>query len=156
MDSDEEARKRHERGGELGRLAGKFVKNAGPRTKRLIEEGRPKVEKAIEDARPKVQKAVKDYRPKVEQAGRDAVRYAETHQDEIRGFALKGVRMRLGPLGMVLDALGIGGSQSQPAALSNACPKCGNINPPDARFCTECGARIEPANMDDRSTGDKP
>ena len=108
MDSSEQSRKRQERAGELGRLAGKFVKNAGPRTKKLIDEGRPRVEKAIQDARPKVEKAVEQYRPKVEQAGRDAVRYAQDHQDEIKGMALKGARMRLGPLGMAIDALGIG------------------------------------------------
>ena len=152
MDSQDEARKR---GGELGRMAGRFVKNAGPRGKRLIEEGRPKVEKAIEDARPKVQKAVEDYRPKVEQAGRGAVRYAETHQDEIKGLAIKGVRMRLGPLGMVFDALGIGGGPSQPAAPANVCPRCSSINTPDARFCTECGANLAEAGAGEGKSGGK-
>jgi hypothetical protein len=152
MDSQEKGRRL---GGEMGRRAGKFVKNAGPRTKRLIEEGRPRVEKAIEDARPKLQKAAEDYRPKVEQAGRDAVRYAEQHQDEIKGLAIKGVRMRLGPLGVVLDALGIGGIQGQPAAPPNACPKCSTINTPQARFCTECGASLAGPNPGGGANGGK-
>jgi hypothetical protein len=81
------------------------------------------------------------------------VRYAEDHQDEIKGLAIKGVRMRLGPLGMVFDALGIGGNQTQPAAPANACPQCSTINTPDARFCTECGAHI--ASAGDEKTGGK-
>jgi hypothetical protein len=139
MDSDEQSRKRQELAGELGRKAGKFVKNAGPRTKKLIEENRPKVEKAIQDARPKVEKAVEQYRPRVEQAGRDAVRYAQEHEDEIKGMALKGARMRLGPLGMAIDALGIG---AEPAKAQETCPACQAANVPSATFCSECGGRL--------------
>ena len=123
-------------------MAGKLVKNAGPRTKRFIDENRPKVEKAIQDARPKVEKAVEEYKPKVEQAGRDAVRYAQEHQDEIKGMALKGARMRLGPLGMALDALGIGRQESDPAAEPRICSTCQAANAPAARFCTECGSQL--------------
>ena len=135
-------RKNQERGAELGKLAGRFVKNAGPRTKRFIDESRPKVEKALQDARPRVEKAIEDYRPKVEQAGRDAVRYAQEHENEIKGFALRGARMRLGPLGMAIDALGIGG-QPQPADQENrTCAKCSTANAVAARFCTECGEQL--------------
>jgi vacuolar-type H+-ATPase subunit H len=153
MEPDEEARKRRERDGEFGRLAGKLVKNAGPSTRKFIAQSRPKVEKAIhdtrpkvekaiEDARPRVQQTIEDYRPKAEQAGRDAVQYAQDHQDELRGMALKGVRMRLGPLGMVIDALGIGGQPAKPAAPANTCAQCSTVNSPAARFCSECGAQL--------------
>ena len=142
MESQDQPDSARRRGGELGRLAGKFVKNAGPRTRQFLEESRPKVDKAIQDARPKVQKAVEDYRPRVEQAGRDAVKYAQEHQDEIKGLALRGARMRLGPLGMAIDALGIGSQPQQPQPASNACTACGSQNTPSARFCSECGARL--------------
>ncbi len=142
MDSEDQAGKARQRGGEFGRMAGKLVKNAGPRTKRFIDESKPKVEKAIQDARPKVEKAVEDYRPKVEQAGRDAVRYAQDHEDEIKGLALRGARMRLGPLGMAIDALGIGAEPSQPAAQPNTCPACQTINTASAKFCSECGSPL--------------
>jgi ElaB/YqjD/DUF883 family membrane-anchored ribosome-binding protein len=141
MDSDEKSRKSRERGGELGRMAGKLVKNAGPRTKRLIEENRPRVEKAIQDARPKVEKAVQQYRPKVEQAGRDAVRYAQEHPEEIKALALKGARMRLGPLGMAIDALA-GPQPDKPPSTQQTCAKCQTVNAPKARFCTECGGQL--------------
>lgn len=151
MEPEDQTKAGRQRGGELGRMAGKFVKNAGPRTKQLIDESRPKIDKAIEearprvskaieDARPKVQKAVEDYRPKVEQAGRDAVRYAQDHQDELTGLAMRGVRMRLGPLGMALDALGVGAPQAKPA--QTACPACNSVNTGSAKFCAQCGAPL--------------
>lgn len=142
MESQDQPDSARRRGGELGRLAGKFVKNAGPRTRQFLEESRPKVDKAIQDARPKVQKAVEDYRPRVEQAGRDAVKYAQDHQDEIKGLALRGARMRLGPLGMAIDALGIGAQPQQPQPGPNACTACGAQNTPAARFCSECGVQL--------------
>ena len=155
MDSEEQTKRSREKGGELGRLAGKFVRNAAPRTKQFIDESRPKVdraiqdarprvEKAIEDARPKIQKAVEDYRPRIEQAGRDAVRYAHDHENEIKGMALKGARMRLGPLGMAIDALGIG-EASPKTAPENACTDCQTVNASSARFCVECGTRLSNA-----------
>jgi hypothetical protein len=142
MDSEEQSKQARERGGELGRFAGRFMKNAGPRTKRFIDENRPKVEKAIQDARPKIEKAVEDYRPRVEQAGRDAVRYAQEHEDELRGLALKGARARLGPLGMAIDALGISPQPSKPTTQLPACPSCRATNVPSAKFCTQCGTRL--------------
>ena len=148
MEPDEQSQKRSQRGGELGRMAGKLVKNAGPRTKQFIEENRPRLEKAIQDARPKVEKAVEDHRPKVEQAGRDAVRYAQEHEDELRAMALKGARMRLGPLGMAIDALGIGREPAQPAAGPKACPKCSATNSAEAKFCAECGAQLPAAGAE--------
>src|SRR5690606_13328384 len=119
-----------------------FIDETRPRVEKAIQEARPKLEKAVEEYRPKVEKAVSDYRPKVEQAGRDAVRYAQEHEDEIRAMALKGARMRLGPLGMAIDALGIGGEAEKPARAAGECPKCGSANAASAKFCSECGAPL--------------
>ena len=142
MDSDEQGKKSRERGGELGRLAARLVRNAGPRTKQFIDESRPKLDKAIKDARPKVEKAIEDYRPRVEQAGREAVRYAQDHQDEIKGLALRGARMRLGPLGMAIDALGLGAQGQQTSKPENSCAECRTDNSGSAKFCAECGAPL--------------
>lgn len=153
MNSDDQAQKARQRGGELGRMAAKLVKNAGPQTKRFIDASRPKVEKAIQDARPKVEKAIQDtrpkvakaveeYRPKVEQAGRNAVQYAQAHEDELRGLALKGARSRFGRFGMAIDALGIGAQPTRSAEPAFACQTCQTANPLSARFCSECGASL--------------
>lgn len=138
-------------------MAGKLLKNAGPRAKRFVEENRPrlekavqdarpKVEKAIEEARPRIEKAVEQYRPKVEEAGRNALKYAEEHEEEIRAMAIKGARMRLGPLGMAIDALGIGSEPERPATEAPpGCPQCGKANQASAKFCSECGTRLQVA-----------
>jgi len=152
MEPDEQSKRSRERGGELGRMAGKLVKNAGPRTKRFIEESKPKVEKAIQDARPKVEKAVEQYRPKVEKAGRDAMRYAQENPEQIKAIAMKGARTRLGPLGMAIDALGLGAPQSPPAPATKVCSGCKTVNAPKARFCTECGAQL-PETPSGKPTG---
>jgi hypothetical protein len=141
MDADEKARINRERGGELGRMAAKLLKTAGPRARKMVEEGRPKVEKAIQDARPKVDKAVEVYRPKLEQAGHDAMKYAQQHDQELKGMALQGAR-RLGPLGMAIDALGVGAEPPKPAADPRACPRCRATNVAGARFCNQCGAGL--------------
>ena len=154
MGSEKEPGKPKDAGAKLGRWAGKFVKNAGPNSKRLVEENRPrvekavqdarpKVEKAVKDARPKVEKAVKDYRPRVEQAGRDAARYAQEHEDELRSMAIKGARMRLGPLGMAIDALGLDSQPAEPT-VRDGCRQCGTVYTPRARFCSECGTPVTP------------
>lgn len=108
-----------DRGGAIGRKAGRLFKRSGPELKRLVEEHRPKVEKA----------------------GRDAFQYAKEHEEEIRGLALKGVRMRAGPLGMMVDAL----APQPPAPDPNAapvCPACQATNAPVAKFCSQCGTRL--------------
>jgi hypothetical protein len=121
-------------------MAGKLVKNAGPEARRLIDESRPRIEKAVQEVRPKVEKAVEQYRPRVEQAGRDAVRYAQEHQEELKSLAIKGARTRMGPLGMAIDALGLDGRPGTPAAVQ--CPSCKASNAASARFCSECGASL--------------
>lgn len=109
-------------GATIGRKAGRLFKRSGPELKRLVEENRPKVEKA----------------------GRDAFNYAREHEEEIRAVAMKGVRMRAGPLGMVVDALA---RQDQPGPADEssgppACPSCNAINAPVAKFCDQCGTRL--------------
>jgi membrane protease subunit (stomatin/prohibitin family) len=54
--------------------------------------------------------------------------------------------------GAMTDALrqskeGTSASASNPAPANAgvACPKCGNMNNPSAKFCTECGAKLGPA-----------
>ena len=115
--TQDKASKPEDRGAAIGRKAGRLFKRSGPELKRLIEEHRPKVEKA----------------------GRDAFQYAKKHEDEIRGLALKGVRMRAGPLGMMVDALA-----PQPAAPDSnaACPSCNATNAPVAKFCSQCGTKL--------------
>jgi hypothetical protein len=112
--------KTEDKGAIIGRKAGRLFKRGGPELRRLVEEHRPKVEKA----------------------SRDALQYAKEHEDEIRGLALKGVRMRAGPLGMMVDALG---GQPQTAAEPPAepvCPSCKAVNARAARFCNQCGAKL--------------
>lgn len=127
-----------ERANELGRRAGRLFRTGAPRLKRAFDANRPKAE----------------------QAGRGAMRYAQEHQDEIKAIAIKGARMRLGPLGMALDALGIGGAPSTDNAgepQSSTTPRCGNCqseNATNAKFCNQCGVRLEPeGSSGDAGTG---
>jgi hypothetical protein len=114
------SKKPEDRGAAIGRKAGRLFRRSGPELKRLVEEHRPKVEKA----------------------SKDALRYAKEHEDEIRALALKGVRMRAGPLGMMVDAL----NPAQPPAPEPGCPACKAINAKAARFCNQCGARLTPTS----------
>ena len=117
--------KSEDRGEAIGRKAGRLFKRSGPELKRLVEEHRPKVEKA----------------------GRDAFQYAKEHEEEIRGLALKGVRMRAGPLGMMVDAL----APQPPATDQNAepvCPSCKTKNTPVAKFCSQCGTKLAGTSPD--------
>ena len=138
MTSESEDKRPRQRGGELGRLAGKFVKNAGPNAKHIVDEGKPRVEKAVQDWRPHIEKAVEDFKPKAEKAGRDAGQYAQGHQDELKSLAMKGVRMRLGPLGMALDARGVDGANEHPAGK---CTSCQAQNPPSANSAASAAPR---------------
>ena len=108
-----------DRGAAIGRKAGRLFKRSGPELKRLVEEHRPKVEKA----------------------GRDAFQYAKEHEDEIRGLAMKGVRMRAGPLGMMVDSLAPQPPRPDPNA-DPICPTCKATNAPVAKFCSQCGTKL--------------
>jgi hypothetical protein len=108
-------------GAVIGRKAGRLLKTGGPRVKKFVEGNRPKAE----------------------QAGRDVMRYAQEHEDELRSLAMKGVRMRLGVVGTALDALNKPSSGGPTQVKRGACRACQTVNPVSAKFCNECGARLE-------------
>jgi hypothetical protein len=108
-----------DRGAAIGRKAGRLFKRSGPELKRLVKEHRPKVEKA----------------------GRDAFQYAKEHEEEIRGLAMKGVRMRAGPLGMMVDAL-VPQPPSPEPSDEPVCPTCQAANTHVAKFCSQCGTKL--------------
>jgi hypothetical protein len=111
----------------------------GRKAARLLRQGKPRVEKAIRDARPHVERVVERAKPHAEKAARDAWRYAQEHEDEIKRAALTGARMRVPGLGLAMDAM----KNADPkAAKQAACPACGTASQPNARFCTECGAQL--------------
>jgi hypothetical protein len=117
-------------GATLGRNAARWLKAAKPRARRLATEAGPQAEKA----------------------SRAAARYARQHDAELMQAALKLVRMRLGPLGMLVDAVAPP-PQSQPAdapqqspgparASGLRCPNCEAVNAMAARFCDQCGSAL--------------
>jgi hypothetical protein len=105
----------------------------GKRARRLWQDGRPELERLIERAR-----------PLASTAGKDALRYAREHEDEIKRTALKGARLHMrGPFGYMIgtlaDAAARGAGEPPARAL---CPGCEAENPGGARFCNQCGARL--------------
>ncbi len=116
----------------------------GRRAARLLRRGRPQVEEALNQARPQVEDAVNKVRPQAEKAAKDAWRYAQDHEDEIKRAAVRGARMRVrGPFGFLIDALQ---SNASSAPEQVACPACGTVADASARFCSECGTAI-PVNQ---------
>jgi len=102
---------------DIGRRAAAFAKAAGPRVSRLVEETKPRIQKA----------------------GRDVVEYARAHEGELKDTASKLARARLrGPLGLVFDGLASGGGNKRVV-----CPSCQSANPRGARYCNQCGSRLE-------------
>lgn len=115
----------------------------GRKAARLLRRGKPRVEQALNDARPRVEGAIEKARPQAEKAAKDAWHYAQDHEDEIKRAAVRGARMRVrGPFGFLIDALQ---SNNRPAAPHATCPTCGAESQPNARFCTECGAKLQSA-----------
>jgi len=52
----------------------------------------------------------------------------------------------VGLAGLILLTVGIiARNQRALTLLPHRCLQCGTLNPPDARFCSGCGARFEPA-----------
>jgi zinc-ribbon domain len=112
----------------------------GRKAARLLRRGKPRVEQALNDARPRVESAIEKAKPQAEKAAKDAWRYAQDHEDEIKRAAVKGARMRVrGPFGFLIDALQ---SNTRTAPPQATCPACGVQSQPNARFCTECGAQL--------------
>jgi hypothetical protein len=120
VSNNKDAPKTEDKGALIGRKAGRLFKRSGPELKRLVEEHRPKIEKA----------------------SRDAFEYAKQHEDEIRALAIKGVRMRAGPLGMMVDALGGQPQPSNDPPAEPVCPSCKTVNARVAKFCNQCGTRL--------------
>ena len=107
----------------------------GRRAARLLRRGKPQIEQAVNKARPQAEKAA-----------RDAWRYAQDHEDEIKRAAVRGARMRVrGPFGFLIDAIQSGAS----APKQDEEPRCGSCGAPhsdNARFCSECGASVQDAS----------
>ena len=103
----------------LGRSAGRFVRQATPRAKKLAEDAKPLVNKATQ--------------------------YALEHQDELKAAGAKVLRSRVrGPLGMAFDSFA-NAAKAPPAtepASPPSCAKCGAENPPNSRFCNQCAAPL--------------
>jgi hypothetical protein len=103
------------------------------RARRLWQDGRPELERLIERAR-----------PLATSAGKDAIRYAREHEDEIKRTALRGARLHMrGPFGYMIgtfaDAAARGAGEQPQRVL---CASCEADNPGGARFCNQCGARL--------------
>ena len=115
----------------------------GRRAARLFRRGKPQVEKALQDARPQIEDAVNKARPHAEKAARDAWRYTQDHQDDIKRAAVRGARMRVrGPFGFLFDAIQSGASQPKQEEAQK-CASCGAPYAANARFCSECGAAVK-------------
>ncbi len=130
-----------EKAAELGRKLGKAFRQAKPRAQQLASQAKPHVEKAFDDA----------------------VKFAKDHDEEAKDLAKKLVRARVaGPFGMVIDAFESQARQA-PAQQSQAqqpatnatqpglCSACGASNPTVARFCNQCGARLESSAAQEQS-----
>jgi hypothetical protein len=163
QEKPEDAPRKQDRASELGRAAGRFFKQARPRAKQAFDEAGPQLQHASEDARrrfdeqkPKLeeasrraQKSLEDHRPQIENAGKGAVRYAKEHEDEIRSAAMWGVRRRFGgPLGMVIESLGRSATRPSGSGAASEpgveCGSCQGVSPANAKFCSQCGARLQP------------
>ncbi len=113
--------------------ADRRAEELGRKAARFLRRGRPAIEKAVTEARPRVEKAAKD-----------AWRYTQDHEDEIKRTALKAARLRVrGPFGFLFDAINNGlRDQAPPAPEFRVCGDCTAANALSARFCSQCGARL--------------
>ena len=115
-----------------------------PDADRRAEELARKAARLLRRSRPAIEKAVTEARPRVEKAAKDAWRYTQEHEDEIKRTALKAARLRVrGPFGFVFDAVSNGmRNQARPAPEARVCLACDTGNPLSARFCSQCGAQL--------------
>jgi ribosomal protein L40E len=82
-------------------------------------------------------------RPLATTAGKDALRYAREHEEEIKRTALKGARLHMrGPFGYVVGALADAATRGAEQPASVLCSSCDAENPGGAKFCNQCGARL--------------
>ena len=111
---------------------GRGAQELGRRAARLLRRSRPAIEKAVAQARPRVEKAAKD-----------AWRYTQEHEDEIKRTALRAARTKVrGPFGFVFDAVSSGLRDRPAAASSRVCRACDAPNALSAKFCSQCGTRL--------------
>ena len=97
----------------------------------------------VKASKPKLKRLIAYTRPRAENAGREAARYVREHETEIKDAALKLAQTRLrGPLGMAVGALANGAS-SEKTTSERLCPSCSTPNTQAAKFCHECGTRLE-------------
>ena len=103
----------------LGRGAGRFVRQATPRARKLAADAKPLVDKATQ--------------------------YAVEHQEELKAAGAKALRGRMrGPLGMAFDSF----VSAAKAPLANepisptSCRKCGAKNPANSRFCNQSASPL--------------
>jgi hypothetical protein len=112
--------------------AGGGAEELGRKAARLLRRSRPAIEKAVAQARPRVEKAAKD-----------AWRYTQEHEDEIKRTALRAARTKVrGPFGFAFDAVSSGLRDRPAAAASRVCGACNAANPMSAKFCSQCGTRL--------------
>jgi hypothetical protein len=112
--------------------AGRGAEELGRKAARLLRRSRPAIEKAVAQAR-----------PRVEQAAKDAWRYTQEHEDEIKRTALRAARTKVrGPFGFVFDAVSSGLRERPASASSRVCGACDAANALSAKFCSQCGTRL--------------
>lgn len=128
----------------------KALNDARPRIERAVNEARPRVEKALNEARPHVEQAVNQARPRAERAAKQAWQYTQEHEDDIKRAALRGARMKVrGPFAFVFDAFQSGFTSS----AGVQCPACQASNEANARFCAQCGARLNDKDQEKPQAG---
>src|SRR4051794_21953245 len=86
------------------------------------------------DARPAAEQLAQQAIPRVEKLGRRAIGFAQEHEDELKGAAVKLARARItGPLGIVVDAMGNQPPKQASKEIAVECKRCGAANPMVAR-----------------------
>ena len=99
----------------------------------------------LRGATPRLRKLLAVARPRADAAGRQALRYAREHEGEIKQAASTLARYRVrGPLGLLVRALTEAAPRTE-REPGRKCAACGTANVPSARFCNQCGSRLEPA-----------